>query len=152
MTTSTLSLAPLALDATQDGPLLRVSVSTPTTVDAGTLCLTIPEWSSLAAVADALAAGDRRHAEDRKEIERMRAINALDGEWIDHAADTEIRLRAEIDRLRFFETTSAADAIRMIEAARAEIDVLRQECRELTAQRDAACSALALRERTKGEQ
>lgn len=97
--TSTLSLGPLVLVATQHGPMVDVGVSTPTNVVplAGTLHLALPEWQSLVALVDVLHAADRRHAK-----------------------------------------------------ARAEIDVLRQECRELTAQRDAAFSALALRERMEG--
>lgn len=162
MTTLTLSLGILTLVATQDGPYVRATVSGPTGA-LGQLHFTIPEWSSLAAVADVLAAAERRHAEDAAEIKAFRQSLMHACELRQATNDNERQLwamRQTADRLseRFSHERVQAKYAEYasdespLHVARAEIDVLRQECRELTAQRDAACSALALRERMEGEQ
>ena len=71
-TTDTITLGILTLVAEQDGPFVRVDVTSPTSIG-GTLHLTLPEWSSLRSLVDVLAAADRRHKADREEIERLRS-------------------------------------------------------------------------------
>ena len=68
MTTETLTLGTVHLFGIQCGPLIRVTNDP----DSPGFFVTLAEWTSLRATVDLLTAADRRHAEDRAEIERLR--------------------------------------------------------------------------------
>lgn len=73
MKVDTLSLGILTLIAEHAGPFLKVGIRSPSGVEHGELHMTVGEWTSLKAVTDVLAAADRRHAEDRAQIDVLRA-------------------------------------------------------------------------------
>lgn len=193
----TLSLGPLVLVGTQRGLLVDVTINTDLCESAGEATITAPEWQSLVATVDVLHAADRRHAEDRAEIERLTTENANLREFIAASeecakaddvlwyADENERMRAEFTRMmRQLETNGEVqfnasgcewcgaawpkpegdtaeqvherarrhvyrcakhpmkierDALtEQVASLRSTVDALKQECRELTEQRDAA--------------
>lgn len=154
MTHESISLGILTLTATiAAGPIITVRVRSPGG-DVGTLHLSIAEWTSLRALVDVLAAADRRHAEDQRTIEAMRAciVYARDRRGGAFDFDTWIRMvehaleKGGLPPHAIEEAQAEAiifrDALRRVrderDQLRAERDVLKQECRELTEQRDAA--------------
>ena len=126
MQTDTLTLGVLTFTASiSTGPIVNVRVRG-SVGDVGALHLSLAEWSSLRALADVLAAADRRHAKDRAEIDvlkqevreleqqrdaartdmeaaEQRMLGVLDGTFAtgDGTAQREIeRLRHQLDQLQ----------------------------------------------------
>lgn len=93
MTQHTLTIGPLSLLAEQHGPLLSIAIHAPSdSAPVGRMTLTVAEWTSLVALVDCMVAAEKRHAEDKAEIERLTALTMNPGATLHpskYAADVE---------------------------------------------------------------
>ncbi len=159
MTTHTLSLGPLSLLATQTGPLLSVTIHAPSdTAPVGKMTLTVPEWTALVALVDCMGVAEKRHAEDKAEIERLNTSvdRYQDAAWagIEESNDNieccavgcsigcaSMNARASgwtINRNGLPFCSEHADRAFNPTETKSDRDSLRQQVRELTEERDKA--------------
>lgn len=97
MTTLTLSLGSLVLVARQSGPLLTVDVSSPTGL-AGTLVMSVADWTTLTNVVDLLALADKEMGKLRGEVERLTGALQFERELYEVEHDRADENHAEAER------------------------------------------------------